>query len=115
MGKKAKFLKLCERFGLPLNQKIKTFSTGMKMKLSIIAALSHNARSLILDEPTSGLDPIVRDEMLDLFYDFIQDETHSILFSSHITTDIEKIADVVTFIHRGRAQFSLPKDVLPDE
>ncbi len=87
----------------------------MKMKLSIIAALSHNARLLILDEPTSGLDPIVRDEMLDLFYDFIQDETHSILFSSHITTDIEKIADRVTFIHQGRLQFSLPKDVLHDE
>ena len=58
---------------------------------------------------------IVRDEMLDLFYDFIQDETHSILFSSHITTDIEKIADTVTFIHQGRLQFSLPKDVLHDE
>ncbi|MFR9256523.1 MAG: ATP-binding cassette domain-containing protein, partial [Merdibacter sp.] len=112
---RTKFLQLCERFGLPLNKKIKTFSTGMKMKLSIIAALSHNARLLILDEPTSGLDPIVRDEMLDLFYDFIQDETHSILFSSHITTDIEKIADRVTFIHQGRLQFSLPKDVLHDE
>lgn len=112
---KEKFLQLCQRFGLPLNKKIKSFSTGMKMKLSIIAALSHKARLLILDEPTSGLDPIVRDEILDLFYDFIQDETHSILFSSHITTDIEKIADTVTFIHQGGLQFSLPKDVLHDE
>lgn len=109
------FMKLCERFGLPLNKTVKSFSTGMKMKLSIAAALSHHARLLILDEPTSGLDPIVRDEILDLFYDFIQDETHSILFSSHITTDIEKIADVVTFIHQGALQFCLPKDVLHDE
>ena len=116
-------MKLCERFGLPLNKTVKSFSTGMKMKLSIAAALSHHARLLILhapkllilDEATSGLDPIVRDEILDLFYDFIQDETHSILFSSHITTDIEKIADVVTFIHQGALQFCLPKDVLHDE
>ena len=111
----AQFASYLDHFGIDRRKAIKDYSRGMKMKLSIIAALSHNARLLILDEPTSGLDPIVRDEMLDLFYDFIQDETHSILFSSHITTDIEKIADTVTFIHQGRLQFSLPKDVLHDE
>ena len=110
-----RFLELCGRFALPEHKKIGTFSTGMKTKLSIAAALSHNARLLILDEPTSGLDPIVRDEILDLFYEFIQEETHSILFSSHITADIEKIADSVAFIHQGQLQFVCQKDVLHDE
>ncbi len=112
---KAEFAALCGRFGLPAKKAVKTFSRGMKMKLSIAAALAHHPKLLILDEATSGLDPIVRDEILDVFYEFIQDEEHSILFSSHITSDLEKIADYVTFIHEGRIVFSRNKDVLIDE
>ena len=77
----------------------------MKMKLSIAAALSHHPKLLILDEATSGLDPVMRDDILDVFLDFIQDETHSILMSSHITTDLEKVADYITFIHQGKIRF----------
>ena len=94
------------------DKEIKTFSKGMKMKLSIAAALSHHPKLLILDEATSGLDPVMRDDILDVFLDFIQDETHSILMSSHITTDLEKVADYITFIHQGKIVFSKPKDEL---
>ena len=80
----------------------------MKMKLSIAAALSHHPKLLILDKATSGLDPVMRDDILDVFLDFIQDETHSILMSSHITTDLEKVADYITFIHQGKIVFSKP-------
>lgn len=100
------------RFDLPDNKKIKEFSRGMSMKLSIAAALSHRPKLLILDEATSGLDPIIRSEILDVFLDFIQDEEHSILVSSHITSDLEKIADYITFIHDGRVALSEPKDKL---
>lgn len=96
------------RFDLPEKSKIKGFSKGMRMKMSLAAALSHNARLLLLDEPTAGLDPIARDELLDLFLEFVQDETHSILLSSHITSDLEKIADYVTFLHKGRLLFTKP-------
>lgn len=96
------FFSNLERFGLPKNRKIKAYSRGMKMKLSIAIALSHGAELLLLDEPTSGLDPIIRDEILDIFLDFIQDENHSIFVSTHIVEDLEKIADYITFIHKGR-------------
>lgn len=84
----------------------------MKMKLSIAVALSHNSKLLILDEATSGLDPVVRDDILDLFLDFVQDESNSILVSSHITSDLEKVADYIFFIHKGKVIFSKPKDEL---
>lgn len=101
-----------EYFNLPEKKAIKEFSKGMKMKLSIAVALSHNAKLLILDEPTSGLDPVVRDEILDVFMDFIQDEEHSILISSHITSDLEKICDYITFINNGSILLSSVKDEL---
>lgn len=101
-----------KRFQLPVSKEIKQFSKGMKMKFTIAVALSHNPRLLILDEATSGLDPIVRDEVLDIFLDFVQDETHAVLVSSHITSDLEKIADYITFIHEGKLIFSLSKDEL---
>lgn len=82
------------------------------MKLSIAVAMSHGARLLILDEATSGLDPVVRDELLDLFFEFVQDEKHSIFISSHITSDLEKICDYVTFLHHGRVLLSEEKDSL---
>lgn len=106
------FFKYINQFGLPENKTIKEFSRGMKMKLSIAAALSHHPKLLILDEATSGLDPIVRNEILNIFYDFIQDENHSIFISSHITSDLEKIADYITFIHNGEILLSAPKDDL---
>jgi len=99
-------------FKLPKNKIIKEYSKGMKMKLGIASALSHKPRLLILDEATSGLDPIVRSEILDIFLDFIQDETHSVLFSSHITSDLEKVADYVVFIHEGQIVFDRSKDEL---
>lgn len=101
-----------EKFNLPKNKKIQKFSKGMKMKTSIAIALSHHPRILILDEPTSGLDPIMRDEILDIFLDFVQDEHHAILLSSHISTDLEKVADYITFIHDGKLILSSSKDEL---
>lgn len=91
-----------QQFGLPAKQKIKHYSRGMTMKLALSAALAHHPQLLILDEATSGLDPIIRDDILDVFLEFVQDETHSILLSSHITSDLEKIADYITFIHQGK-------------
>jgi ABC-2 type transport system ATP-binding protein len=106
------FREYAKRFDLPEKKIIKEFSRGMKMKLSIAIALSHHSKILILDEATSGLDPMVRDEILDIFLEFIQDEDHTILLSSHIISDIEKIADYVTFIHHGKIVFSESKDDL---
>ena len=108
----AKFLALAEQFDLASDKTIKKYSHGMKMKLSIAVALSHQARLLILDEATSGLDPIARDEILDVLLDFIQDESHSVLMSSHITSDLEKVSDYITFIHKGQIVFSDSKDEL---
>lgn len=106
------FLSYVKRFELPEEAKIKTYSRGMKMKLSIAVAMSHNAQLLILDEATSGLDPVVRDEILDLFLEFIQDEDHAILMASHITSDLEKICDYITYIHKGNIEISMEKDRL---
>lgn len=100
------------KFNLPKSKIIKDFSKGMKTKLSIATALSHRPKLLILDEATSGLDPIIRNEILDIFLDFIQEEDHSILISSHITSDLEKVADYITFIHEGNIIFSETKDNL---
>ena len=100
------------RFQLPADKEIKTFSKGMKTKLCIAAALSHAPKLLILDEATSGLDPVMRDDILDVFLDFVQDEEHSILMSSHISTDLEKIADYIAFIHKGKLLFCKTKDEL---
>ncbi len=99
-----------DRFQLPRKKKIGQFSKGMKMKLQIACALSHNAELLVMDEATTGLDPVVRNEILDIFLEYLQDEKHSILMSSHITGDLEKIADSVTFIDRGQILLSGYKD-----
>lgn len=108
------FFNYIEKFSLDTGKAIKEYSRGMSMKLSIAVAMSHDARLLLLDEATSGLDPIVRDDILDIFYDFIQDDDHAILISSHILSDLEKICDYVTFIHKGRIVFSEEKDMLTD-
>ena len=110
-----KYFELLNKFELPTNKKLKEFSKGMNMKYSIAVALSHNSKLLILDEATSGLDPVIRDDILEMFLDFIQDEEHSILVSSHITSDLEKIADYIVFIHEGKVLFSRPKDELIEQ
>ncbi|MDD6237476.1 MAG: ABC transporter ATP-binding protein [Clostridiales bacterium] len=109
------FASYCSRFELPTKKTVKELSRGMKMKLSIAAALSHDSKLLIMDEATSGLDPVVRDEILDIFLEFIQDESHSIFISSHIISDLEKICDYITFIHKGKIIFSEAKDDLLDQ
>ena len=101
-----------KKFKIPERKQIGSFSKCMKMKLSIICAMAHKPKLLILDEATTGLDPVVRDEMLDLFLEFIQDEECSIFFSSHITSDIQKIADYVILIHQGKIIFEEQKDDL---
>lgn len=101
-----------KRFALPLDKEYKDFSRGMKMKLSIAIAMSHNAKLLLLDEATSGLDPVVRDEVLDILNDFTRDESHSILMSSHIVSDLEKLCDYIAFLHKGRLMLFEEKDEL---
>ncbi len=109
-----KFYDYVEHFKLPRNQKIKTFSKGMKMKLSIITALSYEPKLLILDEPTSGLDPVVRGEILNLFSDFVSDDEHGVIFSSHITSDIEQIADYIVYMNHGEIIFNKERDDIHD-
>ena len=106
------YQELLKRYDLPRNLFLKEFSKGMRMKLAIAAALAHHPRLLILDEPTSGLDPVVRDEILDEFFAFIQDEDHAILMSSHITTDLEKVADSIVYLHKGKVLLQGEKDEL---
>lgn len=109
------FFDYLNRFEVPSNKKLKEFSRGMKMKISIAAAVSHDAKLLLLDEPTSTLDPVVRDEMLDIFYDFISDEQHSIIISSHIVSDLEKVCDYIAFMHKGKMILCEEKDRLLQE
>jgi len=109
------YARLLQKLSLPDNKQFKDFSRGMKMKLGIAVAMSHGAKLLLLDEPTSGLDPVVRDEVVDMFYDFTRDENHSILISSHIVSDLEKLCDYVAFLHKGKLLLCEEKDVLLSE
>ncbi len=109
------YLDYLTKFNLPIKKKFRDFSKGMKMKLGIAVALSHNAKLLILDEATSGLDPVVRDEILDIFCDFTREEKNSILISSHIVSDLEKICDYIAFLHKGKLLICEEKDVLKEE
>ena len=104
-----------KKFSLAPDKIFKDYSRGMRMKLAIAAALSHGAKLLILDEATSGLDPMARDELLDIFNDFTRDENCSILLSSHIVSDLEKICDYIAFLHRGRLVLCEEKDRLLEE
>ena len=104
-----------ERFELPVKKKIGQFSKGMKMKLQIACALSHNAELLIMDEATTGLDPVVRDEILHIFQEYLLGGERSVLMSSHITSDLEKIADMVTFIDKGRLLLTGFKDKIIEQ
>lgn len=108
------FFSYLDRFALPRKKKFGKFSKGMKMKLQIASALSHNAKLLIMDEATTGLDPVVRNEILDIFLEYLQNEEHTILMSSHITSDLDKVADSVTFIDKGKLLISGYKDDILD-
>ena len=103
------------RFELPENKRFKEFSLGMKKKLGIAVALSHRAKLLILDEPTGGLDPVARDEVVDLFSEFTRDESHAVLISSHIVSDLEKLCDYIAFLHKGKLMLCEEKDRLYEE
>lgn len=109
------FVKKCERFGLPMNKKIKEFSTGMKRKLHVLAAISHNAKLLILDEPTAGMDVIARDEILGLLREYMEVEGRSVLISSHISSDLEGFCDDIYMIDQGKIIFHEDTDVLLDD
>ena len=109
------FFAYLKRLNVPENKAFSALSRGMKMKLGIACALSHKAKLLILDEATSGLDPAVRDEVIDILLDFTRDEEHSVLISSHIVSDLEKICDYIAFLHKGRLMLCEEKDVLLEE
>ena len=108
----AKFKALVQKFGLPEKKMLKEFSKGMKMKATIAVALSYESNLLILDEPTSGLDPVVRDDILEMIYDYNRQNGRAALISSHITTDLEKICDYIVYIHGGKVIFNEEKDEL---
>ena len=110
-----KFQNYLSRFSLPPDKVFMDYSRGMRMKLAIAVALSHDAKLLILDEATSGLDPMVRDEILDIFNDFTREDNHSILLSSHIISDLEKICDYVAFLHKGQLLLCDEKDRILEE
>ena len=106
------FYNYLDRFNLPRNKKIGKFSKGMKMKIQIATALSHGAKLLIMDEATTGLDPVVRNEILDIFREYLQDEENSILMSSHITSDLDRLADYICFVHKGKVVFTEERNEL---
>lgn len=108
----AKFKSLVQKFGLPEKKMLREFSKGMKMKATIAVALSYESNLLILDEPTSGLDPVVRDDILEMIYDYNRQNGRAALISSHITTDLEKICDYIVYIHGGKVIFNEEKDEL---
>lgn len=108
----AEFARLLEVYQLPEKKLIKDMSKGMRMKFRLATALAHKPKLLILDEATSGLDPVVRGEVLDYLRDYIQDESHSVLMSSHITSDLEKVADSIAYLHKGRLLFQMDRDEL---
>ncbi len=108
----AEYSRLLQKLSLPYNKAFKDFSRGMKMKLGIAIAMSHGSKLLLLDEATSGLDPVVRDEVVEMFSDFTRDEDHSILISSHIVSDLEKLCDYVAFLHKGKLLLCEEKDLL---
>lgn len=108
----SEYIEFLDKFDLPINRRLGTFSKGMLMKFSLSVALSHSPKLLILDEVTSGLDPVARDDVLETLMEFIQDEKHSILFSTHITSDLEKISDYITLMHQGKVLLSISKERL---
>lgn len=109
------FIEKCQRFGLPMNKKIKEFSTGMKAKLKVLTAMSHNAKLLLLDEPTAGLDVVAREELLDIMREYMEPGNRSILISSHISTDLEGLCDDIYMIHDGKIILHEETDVLLSE
>jgi len=108
------YYKYLEEFKIPIKSQIKTLSKGMRKKLEIAASLSHHPKLLILDEPTSGLDPVVRNEILDIFLEFISDEEHGVLISTHITSDLEHISDKIIFMHEGKIILDETRDDIMD-
>lgn len=107
-----RFFALCKKFSLPEKKAVKKFSKGMLMKTAIAVALSYESELLVLDEPTSGLDPVVRDEILEMVYDYMQGGDKAVLISSHITSDLEKICDIIVYVHEGKVLFDEEKDAL---